>query len=327
MTGIIKRRVWEVPERAATPESAFFNRRQVVKGMGLAAIAAAATALPSRDARARSLESLRQELASLAPVKFKANPAFKVDADQTPAEIAARYNNFYEFSTDKDVWEDIERFNPRPWTLEVGGLVNRPRTYDVDDLIRRLPVEERVYRFRCVEAWSMVVPWLGIPLHALLKEVQPKADAKFVKFTTFFRPQEAPRQTKTSIFAPAEPFPYTEGLTMAEASNELALLTVGAYGKILARQNGAPIRLIVPWKYGYKNIKSIVKMELVAAQPPTFWNILIPHEYGFESNVDPGVPHPRWSQAHEQDIATRQRKPTLYLNGYESTVGHLYKKA
>jgi sulfoxide reductase catalytic subunit YedY len=197
----------------------------------------------------------------------------------------------------------------------------------VDDLIRRMPVEERMYRFRCVEAWSMVVPWLGFPLQALLKEAQPKAGAKFVKFTTFHRPQEAPRQSKTSLFAPAEPFPYTEGLTLAEAANELTLLTVGAYGKVLARQNGAPIRLIAPWKYGFKNIKSIVKIELVAVQPPTFWNILIPHEYGFESNVEPQVPHPRWSQAFEQDISTRQRKPTLYLNGYESFVGHLYKKA
>lgn len=173
----------------------------------------------------------------------------------------------------------------------------------------------------------MVVPWVGFPLNALLKEAGVKSGAKYVRFTTFLRPQEAPRQGKRSFFGVGEPWPYTEGLTLAEASNELAFLAVGLYGKVLPKQHGAPIRLTVPWKYGFKHCKSIVKIELTAEQPATFWNTLVPHEYGFESNVNPDVPHPRWSQRFEEDIGTRRRQPTLYLNGYEAYVGHLYKKA
>jgi sulfoxide reductase catalytic subunit YedY len=320
-----RQRGWELPERESTPEAIFYNRRQVLHALGLGTAALAGSALLPPAAAARSVESLRQELAGLAALSAKRNPKFALPEAPTPAEVAARYNNFYEFNTDKNAWEDVEKFQPRPWRLQVGGLVDNPRTYDVDDLVKRMPLEERVYRFRCVEAWSMVVPWVGFPLAALLKEARPKSGAKFVKFTTFLKPDQAPRQGLKGFFGTQEPWPYTEGLTLAEASNDLALLTVGNYGKVLPKQQGAPIRLIVPWKYGFKNIKSIVKIDLVAEQPATFWNTLGPQEYGFESNVDPRVPHPRWSQMFERDIGTRERKPTLYLNGYDDFVGGLYK--
>lgn len=327
MANIILPPGWKIADRDATPEALYVNRRAVLKAMGLAAGAIAGAALLPPAAPARSLDNLKQELAGLPPLLAKRNPGFVVQDPLTPIEVAARYNNFYEFTTGKEVWDEIEKFKPRPWTLEVGGLVDRPRTYDVDELVKRMPIEERVYRHRCVEAWSMIVPWAGFPLAALLKEAGPKAGARFVKFTTFMRPEEAERQGRRSFFGGSEPFPYTEGLTLAEATNELTLLTVGLYGKILPRQHGAPIRVTAPWKYGFKQAKSIVKIELVADQPPTFWNTLVPHEYGFQANVEPDVPHPRWSQAYEEDIGTRQRKPTLYLNGYEPWVGALYKKA
>jgi sulfoxide reductase catalytic subunit YedY len=327
MANLILPPAWKIADREATPEAVYVNRRTLLKGLGFAAGAIAGSALLPAQADARSLDSLKQELAALPPLAAQRNPAFVVEDPLTPIEVAARYNNFYEFTTDKDVWEEIEQFKPRPWTLEVAGLVEHPRTYDVDDLIKRMPVEERVYRHRCVEAWSMVVPWVGFPLRALLKEAGPKYGSQYVKFTSFLRPEEAQRQGRRSFFGAPEPFPYTEGLTLAEATNELTLLTVGMYGRILARQHGAPIRLTAPWKYGFKQAKSIVKIELVAEQPPTFWNQLVPREYGFEANVEPQVPHPRWSQAYEEDIGTRRRKPTLYLNGYAQQVGALYKKA
>jgi sulfoxide reductase catalytic subunit YedY len=203
-------------------------------------------------------------------------------------------------------------------------MVQKPKTYDVDDLLKRMPIEERVYRFRCVEAWSAVVPWTGFPIKALLDEVQPLGSAKFVKMTTFMNPEVAPRQTESRLLT-GEPWPYTEGLTVAEATNELAMFVVGIYGHTLPKQHGAPIRLIVPWKYGFKNIKSIVKVELTDKQPETFWNTLVPSEYGFVSNVNPKVPHPRWSQAREKDINTGDRIPTLMYNGYEAQVAGLYK--
>jgi sulfoxide reductase catalytic subunit YedY len=205
-------------------------------------------------------------------------------------------------------------------------LVHKPRSYDVDDLIKRMPLEERVYRFRCVEAWSMVVPWTGFPVKALLEEVQPMAGAKFVQMTTFLNPEVAPRQQE-SRFGFGEPWPYTEGLTIAEATNELTLFVVGIYGHLLPKQHGAPIRLIVPWKYGFKSIKSIVKIELTEKQPATFWNTLVPSEYGFESNVNPRVPHPRWSQAFERVIGTGARIPTQLYNGYAAQVAQLYPRA
>jgi len=204
--------------------------------------------------------------------------------------------------------------------------VSRPRIFDLDELRKGMELEERIYRFRCVEAWAMVVPWTGFPLSALLEKVQPLSSARYVKFTTFLRPEEAPRQQRRILFGSGEPWPYTEGITMAEAMHPLTMISVGSYGHVLPNQNGAPLRLIIPWKYGFKNIKAIVGIELVKERPKTFWNTLLPDEYGFESNVNPAVPHPRWSQATERDVATGEARPTLYLNGYAAQVEQLYKK-
>ena len=328
MAHVHRKPSWQLPERAATPESVYFNRRQVLAALGIAAgtaIGGGALAAPAQAAPARSL---KDSITGLRALDAKRNPAFRPEGTLTPPEVAGQYNNFYEFSREKDdVWALSSRLTTQPWTIEVSGLVDKPGTYDLEPLLRRMPLEERVYRFRCVEAWSMIVPWVGFPLRALLQEVGPKSGAKYVAMTTFMRPEEAPNQRKSPWFGPAEPWPYTEGLTLAEATNELTLLSVGIYGHVLPNQHGAPIRLIVPWKYGFKSIKSIVKLELTDKQPATFWNTIAPHEYGFLSNVEPQVPHPRWSQAFERDIGTRQRKPTLLFNGYAEQVGQLYMKA
>ena len=321
---------WHLAERIATPEATYFNRRTILKGLGLGALTLAAPgATPPLFAQSpRPPQSVADTLKDLQSLGAKRNSAYTVERPPTREDIPAQFNNFYEFSLGKeDVWRLTHNFKPTPWKVEVTGMVAKPRTFDVDDLLKRMPLEERVYRFRCVEAWSMVVPWVGFPLAALLKEVSPLGSAKYVRLTTFNRPAEAPRQVKGGIFGSTEPWPYTEGLTLAEATHELTLLAVGSYGHILPKQHGAPIRLITPWKYGFKNIKSIEKIELTDQQPATFWNSLVPSEYGFESNVDPKVPHPRWSQAKERDIGTREHIPTLYLNGYEKQVGGLYTRA
>jgi len=314
---------WELPERAVTPEAAFWNRRAVIKALGLGAIGSAGL-LYGRGLLAQD-ERMLKDLASLDKLNARRNEAYRVtDRSLTEEAVAARYNNFYEFSRDKDdIFEHALEFKSRPWTVEVGGLCDKPRTYDIDELIKRMPIEERIYRFRCVEAWSMVVPWTGFPVKALLHEVQPRSSAKFMKMTTFMNPQVARRQGGTAG-GYGEPWPYTEGLTMAEAANELSMFAVGIYGHVLPRQHGAPIRLVVPWKYGFKNIKSVVKIEFVEKQPATFWNTLVPSEYGFESNVNPRVPHPRWSQAFERIIPSGKRVPTLMYNGYGEQVSQMY---
>ena len=248
------------------------------------------------------------------------NPNFTVNRQMTDEVVAATYNNYYEFTLSKStVWKRVEKFKTRPWEIEISGLVEKPMTLDVDDLIKQVPLEERIYRFRCVEAWAMVVPWIGFPMKALLEKVQPTADAKYVRMLTFLDPDVAPEQRDLRM-----PWPYFEALTLAEAMNDLTLLTVGIYGHILPPQHGAPIRLIVPWKYGFKSIKSIVSIELTDQKPRTFWNTLAPREYDFEANVNPNVPHPRWSQARERMIGTGERFPTLLYNGYGSSVAHLY---
>ena len=214
----------------------------------------------------------------------------------------------------------MEKFRSTPLgESKYPALVEKPMTLDVDDLIKQMPLEERIYRFRCVEAWAMVVPWIGFPMKALLDKVQPKTDAKYVRMLTFLDPEMAPRQNSSRL-----PWPYFEGLTLAEAMNDLTILTVGIYGHILPPQHGAPIRLIVPWKYGFKSIKSIVSIELTNQKPRTFWNTLAPGEYDFDANVNPNVPHPRWSQASERMIGTGERLPTMIYNGYGSSVAHLY---
>ena len=308
---LIKHRAgWEMPESQATPESVFLNRRSLLgAGLGLAA----STALPGIAAAQAADPTL-----DLYPAKR--NAAYTLDRPVTEAELAANYNNFYEFGTSKDVVASAKRLVTRPWTIAIDGMVEKPMEIGIDDLVRKLPLEERLYRFRCVEAWSMAVPWTGIPLKAFVALAKPLASAKYIRFETFMNPRMAPGQTQRWY-----PWPYTEGLTMAEATNELPMLVTGIYGKPMPNQHGAPIRLITPWKYGFKSVKSITKISFVAERPKTFWEGLQASEYGFWANVNPEVPHPRWTQASEQVLGTRERKPTLLFNGYAEQVAGLYK--
>jgi sulfoxide reductase catalytic subunit YedY len=235
-------------------------------------------------------------------------------------EDITNYNNYYEFTVDKQEVAGLARdFTTSPWTVEVGGLVNKAQTFGVEDLLKLFPQEERIYRLRCVEAWSMVIPWTGFSLANLLKMVGPTSDAKYVRFETVYRPEEMPGQK-----SPFYPWPYQEGLRLDEAMNELVILATGLYGEPNVAQNGAPIRLVVPWKYGFKSIKSIVKIELVAEEPDTLWKNIAPNEYGFYANVNPAVDHPRWSQASERRIGELSRRPTLPFNGYGEQVAALY---
>ena len=274
------------------------------------------TRVPRTEGVEKQLEPYRAQ-----KLTAENNQNFTVNRLMTDEVVAATYNNFYEFTLSKNsVWKRVHKFKTRPWEIEISGLVEKPMTLDIDDLIKQMPLEERIYRFRCVEAWAMVVPWIGFPMKALLEKVQPTADAKYVRMLTFLDPEVAPEQRDLRM-----PWPYFEALTLAEAMNDLTILTVGIYGHILPPQHGAPLRLIVPWKYGFKSIKSIVSIELTDQKPRTFWNTLAPREYDFEANVNPNVPHPRWSQANERMIGTGERLPTMIYNGYGSAVAHLYQ--
>ncbi len=312
---------WEIPENQVTPESVYINRRKFIKDLGIAGAGAislfSSTACAQDSKMEKQLKPYREQ-----QLEHKKNEAFSVTRPQTEEMIAATYNNFYEFSSSKtNIWKLVERFETRPWEIEISGLVENPMKIDIDDLIKQMPLEERIYRFRCVETWAMVVPWIGFPMKALLEKVQPKNEAKYVRMTTFMDPDVAFQQNNGRL-----PWPYVEGLTLAEAMNDLAMLVVGIYGHILPPQHGAPIRLIVPWKYGFKSIKSIVSIEFTDKKPRTFWNVILPREYGFEANVNPNVPHPRWSQANEWLIPTRDVSyPTQIYNGYGEYVAHLYK--
>ena len=295
-----------------TPERLYLDRRTFLAGVGAlvlgAAEAEAAPAVPQG-----------------APLKAARNDAFSLKEAPTKLESATTYNNFYEFGVNKD---DPARLagtlKPRPWTLKVDGLVAKPKTFDVDELLRAFPLEERVYSLRCVEAWSMVIPWIGFPLQALLKRVEPTGQAKYVAFTTLLDPEQFPAQRKGFFNLGSLDWPYTEGLRLDEAMHPLTLLTVGMYGQVLPNQNGAPIRVVIPWKYGFKSAKSIVRISLVADQPKTAWNVAASSEYGFYSNVNPEVSHPRWSQATERRIGELRRRQTLMFNGYADQVASLY---
>ena len=312
---------WEIPENQVTSESDYINRRKFIKDLGLASAGTLLFSTSNACAQGSGLEKQLEPFRSQT-LAAENNANFTVERQMTDEVVAATYNNYYEFTTSKStVWKKVEKFKTRPWEIEVSGLVEKPMTVDVDELINQMPLEERIYRFRCVEAWAMVVPWIGFPMKALLEKVQPKAEAQYVRMLTFLDADMAPQQRD-----PYLPWPYFEGLTLAEAMNDLTLLTVGIYGHILPPQHGAPIRLIVPWKYGFKSIKSIVSIELTDKKPRTFWNTLAPREYGFEANVNPNVPHPRWSQASERMIGTGERLPTLIYNGYGDAVAHLYEK-
>ncbi len=321
---------WELPERDAAPEGVFraphrrqgFGgqaRRRFLKYAGFAGLAGAATAWGMTQRGVKVIAP--EDFPEYAPMPAPRNGKYTVDRPVPVDELVSFYNNFYEFTTDKGrVWRLAKDFPSRPWRIRVTGHVEKELEIDVDDLIKKFSLEERVYRHRCVEAWSVVVPWTGFPLADLVKWAKPTARAKYLKMVSFNDPENAPGQKEQDWY----PWPYFEGLTMAEATNELALLVVGSYGHILPNQNGAPIRVHLPWKYGFKSIKSIVKFEFTTRKPATFWNKLAPKEYDFTANVDPSVPHPRWSQATETDIATGNRIPTLPYNGYAEYVGHLY---
>lgn len=272
--------------------------------------------------KAASLATASALLASCAP-KATASPVNKKDEFGDPAnsiDDITHYNNFYEFSTNKEAVNPLSKnLITHPWTVEVYGLVNNPKKYAIEDLLKKFPQEERIYRLRCVEAWSMVIPWMGFPLVSLLKEAEPTSDAKFVRFETLMDKKQFPREGN-----PLYPWPYQEALRLDEAMHNLTILATGLYGQPLPNPDGAPIRLVVPWKYGFKSIKSIVKIELIDKLPETFWTDVDPKEYGFYANVNPNHPHPRWLQVSERRIGELNRRPTLMFNGYADQVAHLY---
>ena len=319
---------WQLPESQVTDESIYHKRRDFLRQMGF--VGAAGLLSP----RAQALDWFsRKEKARFTTqtLSFKKDPHTDNTREiLTPEAKVTSHNNFYEFGTSKnDPIENAQDFNVDPWRLSISGEVEKAITLDYDDLYKTLPLEERIYRMRCVEAWSMVIPWIGFPLAALIKKAQPTSKAKYVAFETLYDPEQMPGQTSRRIGGGVK-YPYVEGLRIDEAMNPLTLLSVGLYGKTLPAQNGAPIRLVVPWKYGFKSIKSIVSIKLVEKMPPTTWNILAPNEYGFYANVNPEVDHPRWSQASERRITsgglfTRNRIETLPFNGYSEQVAHLYK--
>jgi sulfoxide reductase catalytic subunit YedY len=298
-----------------TPEGVYLNRRNFIRA-GLVAGTTAATGLAYRFFNPRSPGEV-VEGAKIETIR-PAAPASSNEKLNTFEEIT-NYNNFYELSTDKrEVAERTQRLITRPWTVEVGGLVQKPRTFDIDELLK-FDQEERIYRLRCVEAWSMVIPWIGFPLKTLIDQVEPLGTAKYVAFETTYDPARM-----SSSFSAGIDFPYVEGLRLDEAMHPLTILATGLYGKQMPNQNGAPIRLVVPWKYGFKSIKSVVKITLVENQPPTTWNLAASDEYGFYSNVNPEVDHPRWSQATERRIGEVGRRPTLPFNGYGDEVASMY---
>jgi sulfoxide reductase catalytic subunit YedY len=300
-----------------TDEQLYLNRRRFLQSAAVAAAGAAAFALAPGSPGVGEAWAQPQTLTPLPDVR---KSPFSTDEKQNSYDDITTYNNYYEFGTDKaDPARNSGRFKPRPWTVKIDGLVNKPGQYNIDDLVKMFPLEERVYRMRCVEAWSMVIPWVGFPLGDLLKRVEPTAKAKFVAFTTVQRSGEMPGQ-QTEVLQ----WPYVEGLRLDEAMHPLAILAVGLYGKTLPNQNGAPLRLVVPWKYGFKGIKSIVRIQLVDSQPQTAWNLSNPREYGFYSNVNPQVDHPRWTQARERRLGEFARRPTLMFNGYGDQVASLY---
>jgi methionine sulfoxide reductase catalytic subunit len=303
---IVRRRGWELPESAATPETVALNRRVVLAGS--AALALGGPALLPGVARAA-------EAGGATP----RNPKYDGGRPLSAEKDATTYNNYYEFSEQKDLWEAAQALPQRPWTIKLDGMVKQPRTIDIDDLLKQVTLEERVYRHRCVEAWAMTVPWTGFPLAKLVALAEPLGSAKFVVFET-----EADKKVMRGLRRSFYPFPYTEAVTMEEAGNELAFLSTGLYGKPVPPQNGGPIRLTLPWKYGFKSAKSLVKISFTDKRPTTFWEAIGPSEYGFWANVNPDVPHPRWSQASERLLTSGERVPTQIYNGYGPFVAALY---
>lgn len=297
---VITRRGWELQESAVTDEQFVLGRRTVLSGGAMAG----ATILAPGVARAQSAPR---------------NPRFEAGRELTAERDATSYNNFYEFGTDKSIARAAQRLPVSPWSIRIEGLVGKPRTLDFDDLMKQVKVEERIYRHRCVEGWAMTVPWTGFAMSELVRLAEPTLAAKYIAFETLADPKTMPG-LRFSAFE----WPYVEGMTLAEAKNELSFLAMGLYGKTIPKQNGAPIRLVLPWKYGFKSVKSIVKVTFTDKRPTTFWEGLQPNEYGFWANVNPEVPHPRWSQATERLLGSDQRVPTKLYNGYGEFVAGLY---
>lgn len=309
----------DIARSEITPQHVFENRRRVLQAAGALALGSLVGVNGEALAAYAPVDPKAQKLAAKTNAKFVALDKI------TPYKDITTYNNYYEFGTDKaDPAQNAGTLRPHPWKVSVEGEIKNPKVYDIDELLKLAPLEERVYRMRCVEGWSMVIPWIGVPLAELIKRVQPTGNAKYVQFITLADPSQMP-----GLSTPVLDWPYTEGLRMDEAMNPLTLLTMGLYGQVLPNQNGAPIRVVVPWKYGFKSAKSLVKIRFIDKQPPTSWNTYASSEYGFYSNVNPNVDHPRWSQATERRIGedgffTPKRK-TLMFNGYGDQVASLYQ--
>ncbi|HKZ81877.1 MAG TPA: protein-methionine-sulfoxide reductase catalytic subunit MsrP [Pyrinomonadaceae bacterium] len=309
----------DIKQSEITDKKVYLNRRLFIRGAALAATTTATALLYRRVNPVLTEKATNTRVQNKPSTPEALRAGYTVDEELTPLEDITHYNNFYEFSTDKSsVAAEAKNFKTSPWSVSVEGLVHNPRIFDLEELLR-MPIEERVYRLRCVEGWSMVIPWLGFPLATLLKKVDPIAGANYVAFETLYDPKVMPNQ-RTGVLE----WPYSEGLRLDEAMHPLTIVATGLYGEHLPPQDGAPLRLVVPWKYGFKSIKSVVKIRLVASEPPTTWNLEAQNEYGFYSNVNPDVPHPRWSQATERRIGEYRRRNTLLFNGYGEQVAHLY---
>ena len=299
-----KKKSWEISESSVTDESYFRNRRSFLSSLGKSALMF--SLYPSFS------------LASYQTTN-KLNKNYFLPSPYTSKKLATTYTNFYEFGSSKNIWRRASKLNVDNWSVKIDGLVKKKKTFDIDDLKKLIGLEERIYRFRCVEGWAMVVPWVGFPVNKILEIVDPDKDANYIRFETFYDPKIAPGQ-KQSWY----PWPYVEGITLEEAKNDLAFLATGMYGKDIPNQNGAPLRLVLPWKYGFKSIKSIVKISFTKEKPIGLWEKLAPKEYGFWANVNPNVPHPRWSQSKEQLLGTNEFQKTKIYNGYEENVSYLY---
>ena len=310
MSFIFNKKVWNIENKYITDEKIFNSRRKILKNLALGSLFyGGMSSIP---------KGVFSQSNSYYPPKV--NNLYKVNRAITKESLATTYTNFYEFGSSKNIWRRAAKMKTSPWTITIDGLVKKPLTIDIDDLLRKIGgIEERVYRFRCVESWSMTVPWSGFSLNKILSLVEPSSDAKFIKFETFYEPDIAPGQKQKWY-----PWPYQEGITIDEAKNDLSFIATGIYGKKLPNQNGAPLRLVIPWKYAFKSIKSIVKISFVRSRPKGLWEKIAPAEYGFWANVNPQIPHPRWSQSTEQQLGIEGRVPTVIYNGYGPQVASLY---
>ena len=310
------KKIWDLPDHRATSERIFLNRREIVKGLGMGGLALSAGNLAAATGAFANEED---PSASLYPVPRNEKYTLGEGRTLTPERINTTYNNFYEFGSHKQIHAAAQALQIRPWEIAIDGEVEKPMNIGIDDLLKTMPLEERMYRFRCVEAWSMTVPWSGFEMSELIKLAKPTSDAKYVRFETFQDDAIAPGQKQFWY-----PWPYVEAITMEEAMNEMTFMVTGAYGKPVPKQMGAPLRLALPWKYGFKSIKSIKKISFTKQRPVSFWEELAAKEYGFWANVNPEVPHPRWSQATERDLETGERIPSVIFNGYGEQVAGLY---